>query len=127
MRSLVVLNKAANIPPSTALVFYSFRRPPFPRPVESCGRTATCCIVSDQFDVRVFVKVWICVEFSRDQVLQVFITRRKCKCQAVDEGVGGIRSTRDTALPLTNDEAESEIKLIFVAKARYEEWQRRDR
>lgn len=90
VRTLIVFDEATAVPPSTTFVFRHLRRSPFPRPVELYGRTTPGRVIPHQLHVGVFMKVWIGMKFSRDEIVQVLGVGCEYIRKSVDDRVRGV-------------------------------------
>jgi transposase len=110
--SLVILEEATTVPPSTSLVLARLWRPPLPRPVVVNGGTAICRVVPDKLYVGVLVDVRVGMEFPGNQVVQLFSIRSVRKSQACYSGIDAVACARNwrrvwlgvLGLPLSCDE-----------------------
>ena len=66
MASLIVLDEATACAPASASINGRLRRGPFPRPIELDRGCSASRIISHKLDLRIFVKIGVGVELSRD-------------------------------------------------------------
>ena len=124
IRFLVIVQKAAAVPPAASFVFRGLWGLPSPAPFERHGGRAFGRVISDELNVGIILQVWVRMELSCDQVIQFFRVRRVRKRETGQVGVSKLRERTRHAiygrargvagLGLANNKCKVEDEFIII-------------